>query len=328
MGAVIFNPQPSYQASIVRLVALGLASVVIYFLTLSAPYLFGFSAFPLVIAITYYKRPLTFSLIFACLIVVFSVLQVFENQWAYTLFPLYLVTCLVAVVVGEILLREIRPVKAILVTGFFLATLIFVGGGSLIQRNKGDVTELLKTSLMSIQDQVQKGSSVADIELKDRIQLMIDQADEIVTSTPAYIFISVFLGIWLNLYLILRSRKALQFLRNYPYQLRDLTRVQLPDWTSYLAVGILTFYVLPVETVGKDMQNWAKGAAYVLGTFFFLQGLGVYLEYLDFLKMRGFFRSLLIAVAVVLANTVLAGVGLFDMWFDFRRFFKNKRKEL
>ena len=180
---------------------------------------------------------------------------------------------------------------------------------------------------MSIQDQVQKESSAADLELKDRIQLMIDQADEIVTSTPAYIFISIFLGIWLNLYLVLRSRKTLQLLSNYPYQLKDLTRVRLPDWTAYLAVGILTFHILPVETVGKDIQSWAKGATYVLGTFFFLQGLGIYLEYLDFLKMRGFFRSILIAVAVVLANAVLAGVGLFDMWFNFRRFFKNKRKE-
>ena len=324
---MIFNPQPSYQTPIIRLLSLGLASVVIYFLTLSAPYLLGLAAFPLVIAITYYKRSLTFPLIFGCLLVVFLVLQVFENQWAYTLFPLYLVTCLMAVGVGEILLREIRPVKAILVTGFFLAALIFLGGGTLIQKHKGDVTELLKTSLMSLQDQVQKEASGADIELKDRIQLMIDQADEIVTSTPIYIFISIFLGMWLNLYLILRSHKTLRFLRNYPYKLKDLTRLRLPDWTAYLAIGILILYVFPVENVGKDMQSWAKGAAYVLGTFFFLQGLGVYLEYLDFLKMRGFIRSLLTAITVALANTVLAGVGLFDMWFDFRRFFKNKRKK-
>ena len=326
MVAMIFSPKAPYQASMARLALLGFSSILVYFITLSVPYLIGFAAFPLVIATTYYKRGWSFSLILICSLIVFLLLQISDNQWISMLFPLYLLAAAMAVVVGEILLREIPPIKAILSTGIFLVALIFVGGGTLVQQNKEQAAEFLRTSLMSIQDQVQEKSPKDSIEFKDHIQFMIDRVDKIVVSTPVYVFISIFLGIWLNLYLILRGHRTLGFVRNYPYQLKDLTRLRLPNWTAYGAIGVLALYVLPAGRVGSTLQDWAEGAAYVLGTFFFLQGFGVYLEYLDFLKVRGFFRSFLVFITAVFAHAILAILGLFDLWFNFRKFFKDKGK--
>ncbi|MCY4643578.1 MAG: DUF2232 domain-containing protein [Bacteriovoracales bacterium] len=324
---MIFDPKPSYHTSILRLGFLGLASVLVYFVTLTVPYLIGLTAFPLVIATAHYKRTEILSLIAICSLLVFFILKAFDNGLAIALLPLYLLACSMAIVVGEILIRKIQPSRAVLGIGLFLAVTVFLGGGTLIYQNKENVSESLKTSLVKIQDQVQKEPPKQAVEFQDHLQYMIDRAEEIVTSTPTYIFIGLFLGIWLNLYLVLRGHKTLLLKRNYPYQLGHLTHLRLPGWTAYLAIGLLALYTLPEGTVGKDLQTFAAGGTYVLGTFFFLQGFGVYLEYLHFLKIKGFLQSFLIFMTAVFANTLLAVVGILDLWFDFRRFFKNKDKD-
>ena len=326
--ATIVDPKSSYQASLPKLLILGAASVFIFFITLSLPHLVSFAAFPLVVAAACYSRPHFLALLAGCSIFVFSILQLFDPQWALTLFPLYLLTCTIALTLGEILLRKIHPAKAILNAGMFLTVVIFLGAGSLIHSKKDEITNMLKTSLMTVQDQIQEKSPQGGTELRDQIQLLIDQADKLVLAVPSHLFISIFLGIWFNFYLILKRHQTFHLPGGYPYSLRDLTDLRLPYWVAYLAVGILSLYVLPQSVVGLGAQEWAQSALYVLGAFFFLQGFGVYLEYLDFLNVRGFIRLLLILITVTLANVVLAGVGLFDLWFNFRKFFKKKGKKL
>ena len=322
---MIFDSKFSPQASLLKLLALGLASVVVYFFTLSAPYLVGLAAFPLVVATTYYNRPFILCLISICCLTVFAILHAFDHQWAYALFPLYLTTCAIALIAGEILRRNIHPAKAIWTVGLFLVALVFVGGGYLVQQHENEAVEILKTSLLTVQRQIEQ-SPQGGVELQEHLQQLIDRAQDIVISAPVYVFISLFLGVWLNLYLILRGHKTLRFLRGYPYKLQDLTRFSMPPWTAYLAIGVLVLYVAPQGMLDQTTQLRAGGLVYILGTFFFLQGFGVYVEYLDFLKIRGFFRNFLIVITAVFAYFVLAGVGLFDMWFDFKKFFKHKNK--
>ena len=317
--------------SLGRLFLLGAASIFVYLMTLSLPYLVSFASFPLVIAIYYYKRSFGFILIFACLLTVFFLLRIFDSSWAVMLFPLYLVAVFIAVTVGEILLREIPPARAVLAAGTCLAILIFGVGGSLVHKNKEQIAKLLRESLVSIQSQVQaqkKGQSQGGggRELKDRIQLLIDKVDQVVISMPVYIFISIFLGLWFNLYLALRGSRKLRLIKSYPYHLRHLTSIRLPYWTAYLCIGFLVLCLLPEEGVGENVQIWAENAVYILGSFFFLQGLGVYIEYLDFLKVKGIFKSILLFVIAIFAHVLLAIIGLFDLWFNFRKFFKHKSK--
>ena len=326
MVSAALDPKSSLPVPMGRLLFLGFSSIFVYFITLFVPYLVSFSAFPLVIAMTYYKRHLSFGLIVSCLVVVFFLLRIFDSNWTMVLFPLYMVTSLIAVVVGEILLREIPPRMAILGVGVFLVIMIFILGQVVVYYNKGFLVELFRDTLITVQDQLVSRSSDGGGEIKDYIQVLVDRVDEIVIATPAYIFISVFLGVWVNLYLTLRNHRVLFFLRRYPYKLKDLTNLRLPFWVAYVVIGLLFFYVFPLGIGGEYFQTFLLGAFYVIGTFLFLQGFGVYLEYFDFFKVRGFLRPLLLFFAVVFANTILALVGLFDLWFDFRRFFQRKGK--
>lgn len=64
-----------------------------------------------------------------------------------------------------------------------------------------------------------------------------------------------------------------------------------------------------------------------MGVFYLFQGFGVYNDFLKYLKIGGFIKTMFIAFTFILANKFLAILGIFDLWFDFRRFFTNKKKD-
>lgn len=321
------EPKPSLSPGGGRLLLLGSASIFIYFITLFIPYLISLSAFPLIVAMIYYKRSTSLTLILTCSAVVFFLLQAFDSHWVMALFPLYVTVCIIAIAAGETLLRNIPPVSALLGFGVFLVAVVFVFGHVIVYQSRERLVGFLERSLMSIQDQVTSQSLDKGSEFKDYLQLLIDQADEIVVAVPTYIFISIFLGIWLNLYLALRNYRVFLLFKGYPHRLKDLTNIRLPFWLAYLVIGLLFIYIFAPSIGGEYFQSFLLGALYVVGSFLFLQGFGVFLEYFNFFKVRGFLRPLLLFFTVVFANTILAIVGLFDLWFDFRKFFKQKNKD-
>ena len=81
-------------------------------------------------------------------------------------------------------------------------------------------------------------------------------------------------------------------------------------------------YGLPAgsEVIGRNLL-------YCLGVFYLFQGFGVYNDFLKFLKIGGFIKTLFIAFTLILAAKFLAILGIFDLWFDFRRFFTNLKKD-
>jgi uncharacterized membrane protein required for colicin V production len=64
-----------------------------------------------------------------------------------------------------------------------------------------------------------------------------------------------------------------------------------------------------------------------LGIFYFFQGFGVLSELLNFLGLFGFLRTLIVIVTIFTGNYLVAVAGLFDNWFDFRKYF-NKQKSM
>ena len=56
-----------------------------------------------------------------------------------------------------------------------------------------------------------------------------------------------------------------------------------------------------------------------LGVFYFFQGFGIYLAFLDSFKVTGFVRTLLVVATVMMANKMIAIIGLLDMFLDFKK---------
>ncbi len=312
-------PVFSFEPSPKRLIILGLASVVVFFLTLSIPYLVSLSAFPLVLCFVYFPKWQAALVGLANTVFVYMVLATIHAQFGLGVLPLYLIVIFIAFAVSEIIKREVRPSDGMMIVGTFLAIVVFAGLAFIIESNRETLINYFTDELVKLRDQAIK----EDENLRGQFQTLIDSVEYVINSIPFYGFISIFLGIWFNLYMMLRGATALKLKFNYPYRLRHLTYFKMPSWSVYVVILILGVYALPKEYMIPGVSTWAKGLVYVLGSFFFLQGFGIYLDYLSFVKVKGFFRSILIALTVVFANVVISAVGIFDMWFDFRKHFKK-----
>ena len=77
----------------------------------------------------------------------------------------------------------------------------------------------------------------------------------------------------------------------------------------------------------KESEVIGRNLLYCLGVFYLFQGFGVYNDFLKYLRIGGFIKTLFIAFTLILGARYLALLGIFDLWFDFRRFFTNSKKD-
>lgn len=123
---------------------------------------------------------------------------------------------------------------------------------------------------------------------------------------------------WLNMLVARRYCRAggrTEYIRD------DWTRWQAPEILVWVLIGSGLALLIP----GSGLKFPALNALVVLGSIYFLQGLSVASFYLGKWKFPAIFRGLIYAILVMqqIASIAIAIVGLFDMWFDFRRMTKK-----
>ena len=64
-----------------------------------------------------------------------------------------------------------------------------------------------------------------------------------------------------------------------------------------------------------------------LGIFYFFQGFGIFSDLLNFLGVLGFLRTFIVMAVMFTAYPLVAAGGLFDNWFDFRKYFVKPKIE-
>ena len=98
-----------------------------------------------------------------------------------------------------------------------------------------------------------------------------------------------------------------------------------PTWIVYLALGLLILNFLIVEPTENDIQKITlKAALYILGVFFFIRGFAVYLNYLNFVKIKIALYYFFVFTTVIFAPFFFVFIGALDLWFDFRQLLKEK----
>jgi hypothetical protein len=98
------------------------------------------------------------------------------------------------------------------------------------------------------------------------------------------------------------------------------------EFVLVLALGLIL--ALFAEKLGS-LQFETLGFTIIkcLGIFYFFQGFGVFSDMLNFLGVTGFFRTLLVMITIFMASYLIAVAGLFDNWFDFRKYFVKRNIE-
>jgi hypothetical protein len=314
------------QLSTGRLFFLGLSSVILcisFIMSVFAP-------FPLALAITMYGRLKGYLMGLAGLVISFVFATMIYGD--LTLFGFYFCVLIFSIGIGEIVLRRISPIKGLVAFGFGFILLAIVSFTFLMNTLKTTPKTFILQQIEKSADKIAEQKKVVEMSGdKDAIQVLqlLDRpellAKEMIQSFPSYFFMGVFLMLWFNMFLVLKSRRLLFSGTDYLYSEKNLLNFKVPfGFVLVLAVGLVlavwgeNFGTLPYEVVGFTIIK-------CLGIFYFFQGFGLFSDLLNFLGIIGFFRSLIVMVTILMASYLIAVAGLFDNWFDFRKYFEKQK---
>ena len=316
------------QLTTSRLLLLGASSVILcisFIMSVFAP-------FPLALAIIMYGRVKGYLVgVLGLLISFFFASAVYGDL---TLFGFYLCVLIFGAGIAEIVIRGFSPVKGMVVFGLSFVLLVAGSFAGLMSTLKTTPKEFILQQIANSADKIAEQKKAVELSGdKDAIQVLqlLDRPDllagEMIQSFPSYFFMGVFLMLWFNTFLVLKSRRLLFSGNDYQYSEKNLLNFKVPfGFVVVLALGLVLAVwgqeigTLPYETFGFTIIK-------CLGVFYFFQGFGVFSDLLNFVGLVGFFRTLVVMITIFMGSYLIAIAGLFDNWFDFRKYFVKRKTE-
>ncbi len=325
MNAEVMQPP---QLTTSRLLLLGASSVILCISFIMAI----FAPFPLALAIILYGRTKGLLVGVAGLLASFAFASLMYGD--LTLFGFYLCVFIFGAGIAEIVLRGFHPVKGMVSFGLGFVLIAATLFGVLMNTLKTTPNAFILQQIEKSADKIAEQKKAVELSGdKDSIQVLqlLDRPDllakEMIESFPSYFFMGVFLMLWFNMFLVLKSRRLLLSGHDYPFSEKNLLNFKVPfGFVLLLVAGLVLaiwgseFGTYPYEIIGYTIIK-------CLGIFYFFQGFGVFSDMLNFLGIVGFFRSLIVMITIFMANYLIAVAGLFDNWFDFRKYFVKRKTE-
>ncbi len=245
----------------------------------------------------------------------------------------FLVAMAMAFLVGEMIVRRIHPARGLVLSGFFLVvvfSLILISflffTDQTLRNFLEPIVQKFVNSLKvdpffdSISNSPDEAARYLKVLLQDPNKLL-----NLILNNSFYIaFTSIFSWIWVIFALLLRGSVAWRDYFDYQYNLSDLMNFKVKEWCVYPVILLLLLFVIPVKYMGGDWaQIFAINALFSFGIFYFFQGAGVILFTLDAFKIYGFFRTVLFMMTIFLIPKMVAFIGLFDLWLNFKNIVKK-----
>ena len=136
---------------------------------------------------------------------------------------------------------------------------------------------------------------------------------------PALTIASTLLVIWIN---ILVSKTLLKGKFRLHPDYEKLNRWQAPDFLVWAVIGCGLLMLLPASAAKLLGIN----VLLIAMTIYFFQGMSIVSFFFEKKKVPRFFKIILYSLIAVqqLALIAVIGIGLFDMWFNFRKLEKTK----
>jgi uncharacterized protein YybS (DUF2232 family) len=224
---------------------------------------------------------------------------------------------LVSALMMHYFLKRGSPGLAVAVPSFMIFAFVAASIFSL-SYNSGNTIEVLLTrwaaQVVEEMKKVSEGvlSSAELFEFKDNLktfQVMI------VTLFPSIIISSFAAIMWMNLLIITRKFKVI-----------SIQEWKSPDWVVafFILAGLCTL----VEQ--QLLQAIGLNLLVIVGQVYFLQGLAIVSVFMDERKWPGMIRwpiYILILIQIYMM-IIVAGFGLFDTWFDFRKRIRTPKGDI
>lgn len=252
-----------------------------------------------------------------------------------TMFATLIFVAAIAFVVAKTIFTKEHPVVGLVRSGLslFAIILLLVGFIGVVSSDglRGEVTTIVEgmvESFMASEENrrfIESGQGNAST-----MRELVENPERIVNSVMNWAFgagfVSVFLAVWICLFLTLRNSPVWRQKVSYPYGLNELIKFRVPDQAVWPLILGLVFYVGSGHFLSEFFAVIGGNILMCLAVFYFFQGFGLYYDVLTHYNVIGLFRSLLVVTAVLFAWEVVILGGVFDMWFNFRKFL-NKNKE-
>lgn len=313
--------------SLGRIAALGATSMLLcmsFFLSILTP-------FPLTMSSVLYGRARTIVITILSTFVFGLVLaQFFQDS---SLLGLYIISGILAFIMGEIIHRDINPVKGIVITGSVILALL---GGTYFyvdsSSEKGvklllvEEFERIKPMLEEQRNQLKAAGETDTFEYEAILSDPQLLAEEVLRNAPSFIAVSIFALLWINMFFALKTTRVLRAKRSTSvYSDRNLLEFKMPDQAIWGVIVGLALY-LGTDFFGVFYSDLGLNILKVLGVFYFFHGFGLYLYFLDKMRIFGFFRTFLVITTIFMVSWGVAVIGVADTFIDFKKFLNKKNQ--
>ena len=237
----------------------------------------------------------------------------------------FLFAALPALVLGELLLRQLGPNKAVAgaVLAVTLASFVSVWG---IARSKG--VELLPAAQQLTQQflreqaesLLQRSQGELSEENRESLQKLKESPATGTETLPGVALFGILLLCALPCVALVRWNPK-GFLRRAGIPRDFLRRWSAPEWLVWPALLSGAFHLFEVPPV----SDLARNALIPILLIYFFHGMSILAYFLDSLRLRGPFRVLFYGTAILFLTPMVVSFGFFDLWFGFRT--RNRPKD-
>ena len=296
-----------------------------------------FAPFPIALAVILYGRTKGFITGLTGLALSFVFAAFYFSD--LTLFGFYACVFIFGFGIAEIVTRAIAPIKGMVLFGLGFIFLIAASFGMIVKTQNLTVHQFVLKQLEASKvklDQQKKIIAESNEENAIEVLQLLDRPDliakEMIRALPSYFFMGVFVMLWFNMFLVLKSRRLLLSAQDYPYSEKNLLNFKVPfGFVILLVIGLVLAIwgnEIGLQRFGVDYAD-VIGMTIIkcLGIFYFFQGFGIFSDLLTFLGVLGFLRTFIVMAVMFTAYPMIAVGGLFDNWFDFRKYFVKPKIE-
>lgn len=306
---------------------MGLSSIVLclsFFLSVLTPY-------PMALSHLMYGRNKSLALAAGMLFLFVMIISSLYQDYSMVVF--YSLCLIVAFALAEVVVRKVNPIKGIVYVGLgfsLVGAALFwsysqsLGEGTLKQQLVLQF-EKMKPELEEQRKKIQAAGSGDTTEVEALLGSPDLLATELLRNAPSFILVSLFVMLWLNMYLLLKTNRLINRGREILFTEKNLLDFKVPEYFIWPVITLLAL-VLGRDYVGEFYSDIGLTLLKVIGVFYFFQGFGIYLAFLDKMRIVGFLRSLLVVVTLFTASWTLAVVGLADMFVDFKKLMNKKNQ--
>ena len=196
------------------------------------------------------------------------------------------------------------------VAGLIAVLALIDTNGGIVGQIEQDLREVISATLKQF-----GGESVETREVEKNL---LESVPMIVRIIPGVLISCAVLVSWLNL---LISRRYCRIAAAEYCVFDRLTLWKTREFFVWFIIAGGLMIVLPVG----DLRLTGINVVVVMGTLYFLQGLAIVAFYFERWKMPLFIKGFVYVVLFLqqFASMVVAALGLFDVWFDFRKLVKK-----